>query len=292
MVHITDLNRERNQKIIDQAKEINELLLANNITPIFLKGTGNLLEGLYEDIAERMVGDIDFIVSKEEYRKATATLHKSNYKIIKESDKYKTFHWHYPALAHEDKIVAVEVHNKILKNPFDHLLNINILKKDLIIKQETHYLSSANKLLNAILPKIINDHLYYSQNISLRTMYDVFLISKNEKSQIDIESKSIFKKFNNVLGCIQMVLNCSEIIRTEDTKSIQDYKKTFLLRLENSKKEKIKSGIIDYLMKYREKLFILKMAFYDKEYKKYVLKKLVEINFYKRLLGIKSPIEF
>ncbi|WP_297815731.1 nucleotidyltransferase family protein [uncultured Polaribacter sp.] len=69
MVHITDLNRERNQKIIAQAKEINELLLANNITPIFLKGTGNLLEGLYEDIAERMVGDMDFIVSKEEYRK-------------------------------------------------------------------------------------------------------------------------------------------------------------------------------------------------------------------------------
>ncbi len=53
MEHITQLNRERNQQIITQAKEINELLLENDITPIFLKGTGNLLEGLYEDIAER-----------------------------------------------------------------------------------------------------------------------------------------------------------------------------------------------------------------------------------------------
>ena len=67
MIHITDLNRERNQQIIEQAKEINDLLLANNITPIFLKGTGNLLEGLYEDIAERMVGDIDFVLSKDDY---------------------------------------------------------------------------------------------------------------------------------------------------------------------------------------------------------------------------------
>jgi hypothetical protein len=50
MKHITDLNRERNQQIVEQAKEINELLLTNNITPIFLKGTGNLLEGLYDDI--------------------------------------------------------------------------------------------------------------------------------------------------------------------------------------------------------------------------------------------------
>ena len=43
MEHITDLNRERNQQILQQAQELNSLLLANNITPVFLKGTGNLL---------------------------------------------------------------------------------------------------------------------------------------------------------------------------------------------------------------------------------------------------------
>ena len=59
MKHITELNRERNHQIIQQARELNELLVANDITPVFLKGTGNLLEGLYEDFAERMVGDID-----------------------------------------------------------------------------------------------------------------------------------------------------------------------------------------------------------------------------------------
>ena len=64
MEHITNINRERNKKIITQAKELNSLLLDNNITPIFLKGTGNLLAEIYEDIAERMVGDIDFIFSK------------------------------------------------------------------------------------------------------------------------------------------------------------------------------------------------------------------------------------
>ena len=65
--HITNLNRVRNTQIIQQAKDLNSLLLANNIRPIFLKGTGNLLVGIYEDIAERMVGDIDFIFSKEDY---------------------------------------------------------------------------------------------------------------------------------------------------------------------------------------------------------------------------------
>ena len=51
MQYITNLNRERNEQIIAQAKELNTLLLANNITPIFLKGTGNLLVGLYKDIS-------------------------------------------------------------------------------------------------------------------------------------------------------------------------------------------------------------------------------------------------
>ena len=63
MKYITELNRERNEEILAQAKELNTLLLEHDITPIFLKGTGNLLEGLYEDIGERMVGDIDFICS-------------------------------------------------------------------------------------------------------------------------------------------------------------------------------------------------------------------------------------
>ena len=74
MVYITNLNRDRNEEIITQAKELNTLLLTNNIPPIFLKGTGNLLAGIYDDVAERMVGDIDFIFSKEDYPKAITIL--------------------------------------------------------------------------------------------------------------------------------------------------------------------------------------------------------------------------
>jgi len=74
MEQVSCLNRERNEQVITQAKELNTLLLANSITPIFLKGTGNLVAGLYSDVAERMVGDIDFIFSKEDYPKAITAL--------------------------------------------------------------------------------------------------------------------------------------------------------------------------------------------------------------------------
>ena len=99
MAHITDLNRERNAQIIAQAKEINALLLANGIRPIFLKGTGNLLEGLYEDIGERMVGDIDFIVSSEDYNKSIEILKKNNYQNL------HSFKNPYPHSRHFTRIV-------------------------------------------------------------------------------------------------------------------------------------------------------------------------------------------
>ena len=51
MQQITNINRERNEKIIAQAKELNTLLLANNITPLFLKGTGNLLVGAFSSFS-------------------------------------------------------------------------------------------------------------------------------------------------------------------------------------------------------------------------------------------------
>ncbi|MFT4645889.1 MAG: hypothetical protein ACI8ZX_002308, partial [Planctomycetota bacterium] len=88
MKHITNLNRDRNTQIIQQAQELNSLLLANNITPVFLKGPGNLLAGIYYDIAERMVGDIDFIFSKEDYPKAITTLREFGYSEVINQEYY------------------------------------------------------------------------------------------------------------------------------------------------------------------------------------------------------------
>jgi len=45
-------------------KEMNATLNAAGISPIYLKGTGNLIDGFYEDIGERIIGDIDFLVCK------------------------------------------------------------------------------------------------------------------------------------------------------------------------------------------------------------------------------------
>ena len=113
MEHVANTNRDRNTQIISQAKELNTFLLSHNITPIFIKGTANLLAGLYNDITERMVGDIDFLFSSQDYPRAIQVLKEWGYCKTVELAKYP-YPWskHYPRLVKEDKIAAIEIHDK------------------------------------------------------------------------------------------------------------------------------------------------------------------------------------
>ena len=167
MIHITDLNRERNQQIINQAKEINELLLKNNITPIFLKGTGNLLEDLYEDIAERMVGDIDFIFSKENYTKAIEILTLFGYSKVHDTTYDFPQFKHYPRLQKKNSIAAVEIHKELLIEKYSDEFNFIIIQKDAQIINDINVMSFKNQLALSIIAKQINDDGFHYKNIAL-----------------------------------------------------------------------------------------------------------------------------
>ncbi len=176
MKHITDLNRQRNEQIIEQAKEINELLTSHDITPIFLKGTGNLLEGLYEDITERMVGDIDFLVSHDEFNKTIALLNKNGYHKGKNKIDNSIVSRHYPKITKSGKICALEIHYKMISNNsvfgYDHVLN-NLME----LSNKIKVLSYSDQILMTSYNKQINDFGQWFKTPSLRNSYDLFLLS-------------------------------------------------------------------------------------------------------------------
>ena len=179
MQHIADLNKERNLQIKEQALEINKLLKAQNITPIFLKGTGFLLQGFYENIAERMIGDIDFIVSPEEYDTAVTVLKKNEYHNKPSQLENVKLGKHYPRLIHEDKIAAVEVHFRILKEPYDRAFNYEFIKSHTVeLSENIRILNYDHQVLHTVFNKQTNDLGYWYKTISLRNCYDLFLLSK------------------------------------------------------------------------------------------------------------------
>ncbi|SHM78613.1 nucleotidyltransferase family protein [Polaribacter sp. KT 15] len=286
MVHITDLNRERNKQIIEQAKEINSLLLANDITPIFLKGTGNLLEGLYTDIAERMVGDIDFIVSKDNFNKAVSILKTDKY--YSKNETYMDFHWHYPKMTKNGRIAAVEVHNKVLKKPYTSLLNYQALKNKSFKSEKCNVASFENQLLITILQKQINDNLYYSKSLALRNIYDSFLLANKTQDSLDlgISNSKIKKYLNNYKACAHLLLNEPKSLKYTKNSDAKKYVDSYLKTIENSKSELRKIKYIDSLVRLKDKLKILQYSFTDKEYSKYTFRRLKNLNFYLKQLNL------
>ena len=221
MEHITDINRERNKQIITQANELNNVLLANNIRPIFLKGTGNLLTGLYDDIGERMVGDIDFIFSKENYPKAITILTEYGY-LPQRISNFKHFpHRHYPRLIKKNKIGAVEIHSKFLNSKYDNEFNYSFVKKDIQIINGYAVLSYANKINLSIVASQINDYGFYYNTISLRNAYDVFLLSKKTNAK---EAVNTLKTLSHPLNCF--LATCYEVFNSADSLEYNNTKKT------------------------------------------------------------------
>lgn len=273
MQHITDLNRERNLQIIEQAKQVNELLLANNITPIFLKGVGNLLEGLYEDIAERMVGDIDFIVSKNAYNKTIQLIKKNNYRKI--DGFLSKEHRHYPKLVKKGKIAALEIHKELLIEKHTEEFNYEIVKKDLIILKNVTLLSFKNQLSLSIIAQQINDAGQQFNTIALRNSYDVFLLSKRTNSlNAILKFKKLFTPLNNFLAITEQCFS-SDSITYMKSKETENYLIMFTRLLENPSFSKKHHKKIAKKILIKTRITILTRAIYDKKTRIWLVKRLL-----------------
>ena len=228
MEYVTDLNRDRNKKIVTQAKDLNSLLLANNITPIFLKGTGNLLEGLYEDIGERMVGDIDFLFSEKDFFKGIDIIKNDNYtKTEGQLDYFPGFR-HYSRLVKQENIAAVEIHKEVTIEKYRGEFNSKMISKDAPKINDFSVLSFENQLSLSIITSQINDSGFDLKIFSLRNAYDVFLLSKKVDTKKTILK---FTKLKSPLNCF--LANCNlvfgdlESLEYHKTKEAENYLKAF-----------------------------------------------------------------
>lgn len=212
MKYITNLNRDRNKKIIRQAKALNSLLLDNEVKPIFLKGTGNLLEGLYEDIGERIVTDIDFLCSEKDFLMAIDILKDDNYLIPKKSVDFFPGYRHYPSLVKKKNIAAVEIHKEVIIEKYRAEFNYKIISENTQMINDYCVLSFEDQLSLSIITSQINDYGWELENFSLRNAYDVFLLSKK------VDTKKAFSRFNRLKNpLICFLANCNLVFGNIDT---------------------------------------------------------------------------
>ena len=291
MEHITNLNRERNQQIITQAQELNNLLSANNITPIFLKGTGNLLAVLYEDVAERMVGDIDFIFSKEDYPNAIKILIDNGYSEVVKTDYNSPMFKHYPRLKKENTIAAIEIHKELLLEKYANEFNYSFVEKDSQVINGVAVLSYANKLNLSIIANQINDNGSYYKSIALRNAYDVFLLSKKTNAKVAVNTlDKLTHPLNCFLAACYEVFNKVDSLEYNNTTKTASYLSVFKSQFINSRKAKRHHNRIKTYLFIKSRLNTLYKAMLYKKYRVWLFNRLTDKEWYKEKLlqlGIK-----
>jgi len=192
---IAKANRQRNEALIIQVNHLVSILDIHKIKPLFLKGMAHLLEGLYLDIGERMIGDIDFLIAQNQVEEVVTILKEAGYTNFFENEELEKPR-HYGRIVHKDFIASVEIHWDILEENHLHTLSYDVLFADKQKIENIHVLSFAHQALHNMLNAQVNDHSYKRGLILLRQLYDCFLLSykPDVKSALKNYKKDYFLK--------------------------------------------------------------------------------------------------
>ena len=183
-VHLDELlllNEQRNTEILEQINEISKALANESIEPVYMKGIGNLLAGLYSYPGERMIGDIDFLVQEEDYLKTADFLMDMGYENQWQSwSSFKEMK-HYPRLFRSDVPADVEIHRVAVRSEYSKRFSTSLLFQHKISpskSQNTFIPSNAHRLIHTFIHSQLSNqgHKFYTPG--LRDLYDAWLLSQ------------------------------------------------------------------------------------------------------------------
>ena len=293
MQEITSLNRDRNLQIIEQINELNNLLKQNGVNPIFIKGAGNLIQGLYDDSAERMVGDIDFLVSKNEYDLAAKILSEHNYKSFSDLDYDFPNFKHHPRICNDDHIAAVEIHKEIVVEKYASEFNYKVIKNNIIQNNGFSVLGYDDQKALCIFSNQINDYGFDYKTIGLKNAYDFLLLNSKE---LGTDFTSRFNKLKTPILCFLASVNYmfgSIGIDVHNNKKVRSHLKQFKSLLYRPRKRKIYSIIIGIKLFLVKRLKVISKSFVNKEYRVWLFKRISDKRWQREKLvqlKLKKPI--
>ncbi len=180
---IYTLNRSRNEQIILQVKEINVTLKRADISPLFMKGTGNLIDGIYGDIGERIIGDIDFLVPEADFLTAAELFQKEGYAMCIPTNirsDQKRYH-HYPRLWKENVIADIEIHRQPVIKKYEAGFSADLVlqSKKVVANYSGCYVPcDEHKIIHNFVHSQLTNAGHRLGVVSLRDIYDLYLLSK------------------------------------------------------------------------------------------------------------------
>jgi hypothetical protein len=192
------LNFERNQKIIQQAKTIQNTFISKGIECVFMKGVGNIVDGLYHDFGERMVYDIDILVEEEKLLNAAQALIDAGYHTQKSfNSKAYPSTMHYPILLREDYVAGVELHRLPVQYHYVKCFSSQKVfetRRKSANEPELWVMSDSNRMIHNFLHSQLMHNGHYHADISFRDLYDFLLLSSKQDTLKVFDEFGYFRK--------------------------------------------------------------------------------------------------
>ncbi len=286
LIEVYELNVERNRQIRNQLEIIIGLLNQHNVYPILLKGTGNLLDNVYNDPGERIIGDIDILVLEEDYLKSAGILEQEGYYHNSPPFFDISTMKHYPRLFKQGMPVDVEIHRLPVREEFSKQFSTNMIfeeKKEINAIPDLlfYVLSDRHKvILNFIHTQLSNKGHQYGI-VPLRDIYDLYLLSKRiDLSQvlplIQFREKAVI--YFHFSG---QVLNIPNFLQFPENFKIRLFRRKHDLFIDSHKLYRLNKNTT--YISYRFYSYIRQFAksFYSRKDRKSLLMRISNIDWYK-----------
>lgn len=238
-----------------------------------MKGIGHLIDGIYEDIAERMIGDIDLIVSPDDQNKVLSILNEDGYQKVSLSTGFPRRH--YPRIVKPGCIAAVEVHKYLGQKKYQNEFNYKSLSNNLLRKNSLCMMIYEDQLCLSIIAYQIHDNGQYFNTIHLRNAYDIFLLSQKIDTLEAIQNlRRIFHPLNNFLALCSAVLSY-RITFKQNNKATQ-YLEHFEKIISNKDYRQMNYNNVRNKLKWKRRFRILKCLFLHKSYRLWVIERVTK----------------
>ena len=184
---IANHNRQRNERIRREATDVAKIMNGIGVTPIFMKGGGHLLTGLYPDVAIRHMADVDVLVPTTRVDECVNVLLACGFTQLT-SYQHPRSH-HHPPLGRSDLPVPIELHHSALAYPDCDFMTsdeihsasqpLSIDGVRIAVPSPTH--SAIHNIAHAQL----SDHDCLYGRVNLRGLIDLALLSNIHADRVD-----------------------------------------------------------------------------------------------------------
>lgn len=226
---IYDLNQERNSQILKQAVEISRILKDAGMKPVFLKGVGHIMNGIYPDPAERLLADIDILLPKDSLPKAVEVLEQNKYVVpVKYSEANAHIYTkHLPRLYKPGWPAYLELHWEAVKSSYRIDFSCDVLMKQRI-NSKLYPECSTLSMEAATVHHFIHGQLEHPgqslARVYLRNMYELMLLSAQTDVSGNLESFGRFtKQSSNYIHLTERVFKVSIASEKQRKKSSRLY---------------------------------------------------------------------